>query len=145
MKQVNPYLNFDGKAEEAMTFYKSVFGGEFSGNGIMHMGDMPGCDEMNITDEEKKRVMHVSLPLDNGQFLMASDIVPSMGHQLHVGNNNYISICPDSREEADRLFEALSQGGEVEMPMQDQFWGDYFGSLKDKYGVCWMLNFTAQS
>lgn len=141
MKAVNPYLNFDGQAEEAFNFYKSVFGGEFSG-GIMRMADMPGCDEMTISEDEKNRVMHVSLPLNSGQILMASDIVPSMGHKLHVGNNNYISISTDSREEADRLFKDLSKGGKVEMPMQDQFWGDYFGSFSDKFGIGWMINFN---
>ncbi len=144
MKQVNPYLNFDGNAEEAFYFYKSVFGGEFLGQGIMRMGDVPGVEELKISEEEKQRVMHVSLRLDNGQYLMASDILPSMGHKLNVGNNNYISIFAESREEADRLFAGLSAGGEVEMPMQDQFWGDYFGSLKDKYSVCWMINCASQ-
>ena len=141
MAQMNPYLNFDGKAEEAFTFYKSVFGGDFAGNGVMKMGDQPGCE--GLSDEEKNRVMHVSLPACGG-MLMASDIVPSMGHKLTVGNNNYISLGPDSREEADRLFNGLSAGGEVEMPMADQFWGDYFGSFKDEYGVCWMINYSAQ-
>jgi PhnB protein len=140
MKAVNPYLNFDGQAEEAMTFYKSVFGGEFAGNGIMRMGDAPGMS--NLSEEEKNRVMHVSLPLNGESMLMASDTLPSMGHKLVVGNNNYISLAPDSREEADRIFKGLSQGGQVEMPMQDQFWGDYFGSFKDKYGVCWMINYS---
>ncbi len=142
MKTLNSYLNFDGQAEEAFNFYKSVFGGEFAGNGIMRIGDIPDCDEMNITKAEKNRVMHVSLPIGNDSMLMASDIVPSMGQKLSVGNNNYINISPESREEADRLFSALSEGGEVEMPMKDQFWGDYFGSFKDKYGVCWMINFS---
>lgn len=140
MKAVNPYLNFDGQAEEAMTFYKSVFGGEFAGNGIMRMGDAPGMS--NLSEEEKNRVMHVSLPLNGESMLMASDTLPSMGHKLVVGNNNYISLAPDSREEADRIFKGLSQDGQVEMPMQDQFWGDYFGSFKDKYGVCWMINYS---
>jgi len=140
MKAVNPYLNFDGKAEEAMNFYKSVFGGNFAGNGIMRMGDAPGMS--SLSEEEKNRVMHISLPLNNGSILMASDIVPSMGHKLVVGNNNYISLAPESREEADRIFKGLSDGGQVEMPMQDQFWGDYFGSFKDKFGVCWMINFS---
>ena len=140
MKAVNPYLNFDGQAEEAMNFYKSVFGGDFAGNGVMRMGDAPGMS--GLSEEEKNRVMHVSLPLNNEIMLMASDILPSMGHKLIVGNNNYISLAPESREEADRLFNGLSQQGHVEMPMQDQFWGDYFGSFKDKYGVCWMINYS---
>jgi PhnB protein len=86
----------------------------------------------------------VALPITGGDLLMASDIMPSAGHKLVVGNNNYICISPESREEADRLFEGLSDGGEVEMPMQDQFWGDYFGSFKDKYGVCWMIAHSAR-
>ncbi|TAN13216.1 MAG: VOC family protein [Chitinophagaceae bacterium] len=142
MKAVNPYLNFDGQAEEAFNFYKSVFGGEFMGTGIMHMKDTPGAGEMNLSEEEKNRVMHVSLPLGNGQVLMASDIVPSMGHKLTVGNNNYICLSTSSREESDRIFNALSKDGVVEMPMQDQFWGDYYGSFKDKFGVCWMISYS---
>lgn len=141
MKTINPYLNFDGQTEEAFNFYKSVFGGEFMGNGIMRMSGVPGMPD--LPEEEKNRVMHVSLPLENGQVLMGSDIVPSMGHKLTIGNNNYISIFTDSREESDKLFNALSEGGEIEMPMQDQFWGDYFGSFKDKFGICWMINFPA--
>jgi PhnB protein len=86
--------------------------------------------------------MHVSIALGDGQFLMASDCVPSMGHVLHVGNNNYISVSPDSRKEADRLFNGLSAGGKVEMPLADMFWGDYFGSFEDKYGVHWMINYS---
>lgn len=142
MKAANPYLNFDGKAEEAFNFYKSVFGGEFAGNGIMRMKDTPGSDKMNLREEEKNRVMHVSLPLGNGQVLMASDIVPSMGHKLVVGNNNYICLSTGSREESDRIFNALSKDGVVEMSMQDMFWGDYFGSFQDKYGVCWMISYS---
>ena len=145
MKQINPYLNFDGDAEAAFLFYKSVFGGEFSGNGMMRMGDVPASEGMNDLEEEKNRVLHVSLPLDNGQILMGSDTIPSMGGKLTKGNNNYISIFTESREEADRLFNALSKGGEIEMHMQDQFWGDYFGSFIDKFGVCWMINFPAEA
>jgi PhnB protein len=141
MAKLNPYLNFDGWAEEAFNFYKSVFGGEFRG-GIMRMGGAPGTEK--LTDEEKTRVMHVALPIGN-DVLMGSDIVPSMGHKLIVGNNNYVSIFPDSREQADTYFKKLSEGGEVEMPMADQFWGDYFGSLVDKFGVRWMINFTSQT
>lgn len=137
--KVNPYLNFDGNAEEAFTFYKSIFGGEFIGNGAMKMGDAPGTEK--FTEEEKKRTMHVSLPLGD-QLLMASDIVPSMGHKLTKGNSVYLSLHPDSKEEADRIFNALAEGGNVEMSMADQFWGDYFGSLSDKYGVYWMINYN---
>jgi PhnB protein len=134
--KLNPYLNFDGNAEEALKFYQSVFGGELF---LQRMDQAPGIE--SLPDDEKKRVMHVSIPIGDGQSLMASDIVPSMGHKLTVGNNNYISLAPDSREEADRLFNGLSKGGKVEMPMADMFWGDYFGSFEDKFGVHWMINF----
>ena len=133
----NPYLNFDGNAEEAFKFYQSVFGGEIF---LQRMSEAPGTE--NLPDDEKKRVMHVSIPVGNGQFLMASDCVPSMGHKLTVGNNNYISVTPDSREETERLFKGLSAGGKVEMPLEDMFWGDYFGSFEDKFGVRWMLNYA---
>lgn len=131
MPKLNPYLNFDGKAEEAFTFYKSVFGGEFVG-GIHRMGGAPGTE--NLSEEEKQRVMHIALPIGN-DLLMASDIMPSMNQQLTVGNNNYISVFPDSRQQADEYFKALSEGGKIEMPLEDQFWGDYFGCFSDKYGV----------
>jgi len=134
--KLNPYLNFDGNAEEAFRFYQSVFGGELF---LQKMGESPGTE--NLTDQEKDRAMHVSITIGDGQHLMASDCVPSMGHVLQVGNNNYISVTPDSREEADRIFNGLSAGGKVEMPMADMFWGDYFGSFVDKFGVCWMINF----
>lgn len=138
MTKMNPYLNFDGKAEEAFTFYKSVFGGEFIG-GINKMGDAPGTE--NLSENEKNRVMHISLPIDGENVLMASDIIPSMGHKLIEGNNNYISLHPDSKEEADRLFNGLSAGGIIEMSLQDTFWGAYYGSFQDKFGVHWMINF----
>ena len=135
--QINPYLNFDGNAEEAFRFYQNVFGGELS---MQRMSEAPGNDE--LPEEEKNRLMHVSLPLPNGQVLMASDCLPSAGHVLNVGNNNYISVSPDSKEEADRLFDGLSAGGEIEMPMEDMFWGDYFGSFKDQFGVYWMISYA---
>ncbi|MBZ4190403.1 VOC family protein [Niabella beijingensis] len=141
MTKLNPYLNFDGTAEAAFNFYRSVFGGEFLGGGIMRMNTAPGTEQ--LPEEEKNRVMHVALPVGDS-VLMASDIVPSMGHKLTVGNSNYISIFPESREEADRLFKELSEGGKVEMPLADQFWGDYFGSFEDKFGVYWMINYSAR-
>ncbi|GAA4795065.1 VOC family protein [Olivibacter ginsenosidimutans] len=138
--KLNPYLNFDGNAEEAFKFYQSVFGGELY---IQKMGETPGFE--NLPEEEKDLTMHVSIPIGDGQFLMASDCLKSAGHQLNIGNNNYISITPDSREEADRLFNELSAGGKIEMPMEDMFWGDYFGSFEDKFGVRWMINHSNQS
>lgn len=135
--KANPYLNFDGNAEEAFKFYQTVFGGEIF---IQKMSEAPGTE--NLSDDEKNRAMHVSLPLGDSQVLMASDCVPSMGHVLKVGNNNYISLSVDSRDDADRIFTGLSAGGNVEMPMEDMFWGDYFGSFEDKFGVRWMINYS---
>lgn len=135
---LNPYLNFDGNAEEAFRFYQSVFGGELF---IQKMGSVP---DFEVPEEEKDRAMHVGLPIGNGQFLMASDCLPSQGHVLKQGNNNYISVSTDSREDADRIFNGLSAGGTIEMPMADMFWGDYFGSFVDKFGVCWMVSFANQ-
>jgi PhnB protein len=140
MAKMNPYLNFDGTAEEAFNFYKSVFGGEF--RAIHKMVDMPHADQ--LPENEKNRIMHIALPIDEHTVLMASDIMPSAGHKLDVGNNVYISLHPQSREEADHLFNGLSAGGVVEMAMADMFWGAYFGSFKDKYGVLWMINFEHQ-
>jgi len=138
MPKLNPYLNFDGKAEEAFHFYKSVFGGEFLGE-IHKMGNAPGTE--SLSEEEKNRVMHIALPIGN-DLLMASDIVQGFGQHLNIGNSNYVSVFPDSRAEADRLFHALSEGGTIEMPIEDQCWGDYFGSFQDRYGIYWMINYN---
>ena len=137
---VHPYLNFDGQAEEAFNFYRSVFGGEFTAN--MKMTDAPGSE--GLPEAEKNRTMHISLPIGKETILMASDILPSAGHKLVNGNNLYISLSPDTREEADRLFIGLSKEGEIEMPMEDQFWGDYFGSFTDRFGIRWMVNCPGQ-
>lgn len=142
MASVSTYLNFERQTEEAFNFYKTVFNAEFDGQGIMRMGDVPvepGQPEVN--DEDKNLVMHVSLPILNGHLLMGSDAPKSMtGRDFRLGNNMYINLEPDTREEVDRLFAALSQGGQVEMEPQDMFWGDYFGSCTDKFGVQWMFN-----
>lgn len=135
--KTNPYLNFDGQAEEAFSFYKSVFGGEIT---AMKTSDVPDADK--FPKEEQNRIMHISLPIGKDTILMASDIMPSMGQTLKKGNNLYISLHPESKEEADRIFNGLSEGGEIEMPIEDQFWGDYFGSFTDKFGVMWMVNFN---
>ena len=137
--KLNSYLNFGGNAEEAFRFYQSVFGGELF---VQKMSDVPGTE--NLSENEKDYAMHVSIPIGDGQFLMASDCLDSRGQKLNIGNNNYISITPDSREEADRIFNGLSAGGEIEIPMEDMFWGDYFGSFTDKFGVKWMINYNNQ-
>ncbi len=133
MAQINPYLNFDGTAEEAFKFYQSILGGELY---IQKMKDVPGFDN----EDEKERAMHVALPVGDN-ILMASDILRSAGHKLNMGNYSYISYSSDSRNEADRIFKALSEGGNVETPMADMFWGDYYGSLIDKFGIRWMINY----
>lgn len=141
MAKMNPYLNFDGTAEEAFTFYKSVFGGEFVG--VHKMSEAPGTEQM--PENERNRVMHIALPIDANTTLMASDIIPSMGHKLDVGNNVHISLHPSSREEAEKLFNGLSAGGKVEMPLQDTFWGAYYGNFQDKFGVNWMINYDSNA
>lgn len=135
--QVNPYLNFAGNAEEAFEFYRAVFGGEFSS--VVRFKDMP-MEGMEVPAADQDKMMHIGLPIGNGQMLMASDTLPSLGQELNQGNNSYISVHPDSREDADRIFNALSAGGEVEMAIADQPWGDYYGSLTDRFGVHWMIN-----
>ncbi len=137
---INPYLNFPGTTEEAFNFYKSVFGGEFSM--LQRFGDTPNCEQ--IPESERNKIMHVSLPISNGYVLMATDATESMGFKLNVGNNSYICISPDSKEEATRLFNGLSAGGNVEMPLQDMFWGAYYGSFTDKFGIKWMVNYAEQ-
>ncbi|HZH73891.1 MAG TPA: VOC family protein [Mariniphaga sp.] len=145
MATVNTYLNFNGETEEAFNFYKSVFKGEFMG-GIMRFSDVPPDENMPpLAEEDKNRVMHVTLQLPGGNLLMGSDIFSGTGDKFIKGNNVYINVSPDTREETDRIFNALKEGGEVEMEMQDMFWGDYFGSLKDKFGVFWMLSHSNQS
>lgn len=137
MTKLNPYLNFDGTCEEAFNFYKSVFGGEFTY--LSKMGDM-NVEGMVVSEEDRNLVMHVSLPIGN-DILMGSDVPGQMKSLFKSGNNNYISLMPDSRKEADRLFNELSAGGGVEMPMEEMFWGDYFGSFRDRYGIWWMINY----
>jgi len=137
MRTMHPYLNFDGQAEEAFNFYKSVLGGEFSF--FQKMSDAPESDK--LSESERNRVMHIALPINEHTILMASDCLPSAGHVLTAGNNMYIHLAAESRADADKLFNGLSAGGTIEMPMADMFWGDYFGSFKDKFGIQWMINF----
>ncbi len=145
MAQVSTYLNFTNSTEAAFDFYKTVFGTEFVG-GISRFGDappQPGHPE--LSDADKQLVLNVQLPIVGGHLLMGSDAPPSMGMPVNQGNNVYICLHTDTREEADRLFAALSDGGAVEMPMMDMFWGDYYGSFADKFGVQWMITHTPRS
>ncbi len=142
MARVNTYLNFPGNTEEAFSFYKSVFGGEFQG-GISRFQDVPkDATTMEIPEEDMGKVMHVSLPIVGGHMLMGTDVTAEQGFDVKFGNNMYISMDLDSKEEVDRLFGALSKGGEIITPLQDMFWGDYYGVLRDKFNVQWMFTFT---
>ena len=145
MATISTYLNFPGNTEEAFNFYKSVFGGEFAGNGILRYGDFPPAEGAPpLSDADNKLVMHMSLALPGGHLLMGSDAPESMGFHVNFGNNVYIMIDPDSRDEAKRLFDTLSEGGTIEMGLNDTFWGAYYGSCTDKFGIHWMFNCTAK-
>jgi len=140
MAKVSTYLNFPNQTEEAFNFYKSVFGGEFIG-GISRFGDIPPSPDMPpMAEEDKNLVMHIVLPILGGHHLMGTDAPESMGFRVKFGNNVYLNLEPDTRAETKRLFDALSAGGKVEQELQDMFWGDYYGSCKDKFGVQWMFN-----
>lgn len=136
MATINPYLNFEGKTEEAFNFYKSVFGGEFAV--IQRFKDMPDGDKMSADDQNK--IMHVSLPI-NGNVLMGTDTLESMGQKLNVGDNFSVSVNTDSEAESDQIFNALAVGGEIIMPLEKAFWGAYFGMLKGRFGIQWLVNF----
>lgn len=141
MARVSTYLNFPNKTEEVFNFYKSVFGSEFTAPGFRRFADIPPQEGIPPMDDAMKNlVMHVELPITGGHILMGTDAPEQMGFHVKFGNNIYINLEPDSREETKRLFDALSAGGKIEMEMQDMFWGAYFGSCTDKYGVQWMFN-----
>mgnify|MGYP001569684060 CR=1 FL=1 len=137
MITINPYLNFNGNTEEAFNFYKSIFGGEFAM--LQRFKDMP--DAGNISESDGNKIMHVALPIGKGNILMATDALESLGQTLTTGNNFYISITTESKEEADKIYTALSEGGKIEMPLQKTFWGAYFGMFTDKFGIQWMVNY----
>ncbi len=141
MARVSTYLNFSRNTEEAFLFYQSIFGGEFSGGGIARMGDMPTTEGMPpLAEEDKNLIMHIELPILGVHVIMGSDTPESMGFTVNVGNNFSLNLEPDTREETRRLFAALSAGGTVTMELQDVFWGAYYGSCTDKYGIQWMFN-----
>lgn len=140
--RVTTYLNFPGNTEEAFLFYKSVFKTEFIGKGIQRFGDIPAeSGHPPIADKIKKMVLHVELPIVGGHILMGTDAPKEMGFTLISGNNMHICIEPETREEAKRLFDELSVGGNVSMPLADMFFGAYFSEFKDQYGINWMINF----
>jgi PhnB protein len=139
MASISIYLNFQGNAEDAFNTYKKIFGTEFSAP-FMRMGDMPPHPSMPpLSDDDKKKIMHVSLPILGGTEIMATDMLESMGHKLVEGNNVTISLNPDTKEEADRLYKALAEGGANGVAPHDEFWG-YWGTCKDKFGIRWMFN-----
>lgn len=139
MTTVNVYLNFDGKCEEAFEFYKSVFGGKFSYIG--RFSEMPQDENNKLSEADGNKIMHVSLPISAETNLFGSDTIGAWSPKLVQGNNYSISINASSKEEADRLFNGLSAGGQVTMPLENTFWGAYFGMFVDKYGINWMVNF----
>ena len=140
MARTSVYLNFSGNTEIAFQFYRSVFGGDFAGP-IARFADIPAQPGMPaISEADKNLVIHIELPILGGHILMGSDAPASMGFTVNFGNNVHINLEPDTRAETERLFHALSNGGKVTMPLQDMFWGAYFGSCTDKFGVQWMCN-----
>lgn len=138
MARVSLYLNFPGTAEQAFAFYQSVFMTDYIGP-IVRFKDGP-ADGPPLSEADKELVLHMELPILGGLVLMATDAPESMGMSVNSGNQVHINLEPDTRAEAERLFNALSAGGKVSMPLQDMFWGAYFGSFTDQYGVCWMVN-----
>lgn len=139
--KIHAYLNFENTTEAAFRFYAQVLGGTLTE--FHRFGAMPTQDgSFELTPEQKNLVMHVGLGLPDGQMIMGSDMLPGMGPRRVEGNNFSISVHPDSRQEADRVFNGLAAGGTVTMPMADQFWGDYFGSLTDRFGINWMVNYS---
>jgi PhnB protein len=137
MALINPHINFNGNAEEAFTFYKSVFGGEFAK--IMRFKEM-ASPEFPVAENEANKIMHIALPIGKN-ILMANDVPEILGQVNENENRSKISISAESREEADKLFNGLSEGGQVEMPIMDSPWSSYFGMFRDKYGIEWMVDF----
>ncbi|MCX6157166.1 MAG: VOC family protein [Ignavibacteriae bacterium] len=141
MALINPYINFNGNAEEAFTFYKSVFGGEFTM--IVRLKDM-SSPEFPVAENDANKIMHIGLPIGNN-ILMGNDVPEFMGKVNENENRSKISISAESREEADKLFNGLSEGGNVEIPIADSPWGSYFGMFRDKYGIEWMVDFDTNN
>ena len=141
MARIDPHINFNGNAEEAFNFYKSVFGGEFTQ--IMRFKDL-ASREFPIAEKEDNKIMHISLSIGKN-LLMANDVPEHMGRTNENENRSKICISAASKEEADKLFNGLSEGGQVEMPVTDSPWGSYFGMFRDKYGIEWMVNYDPKN
>ncbi len=137
MATLHYYLNFPGTTEEALNFYKNALGGEIEM--IQYYRDMP--DNEKLQEAQKEKVMHASMKFADGSVLMATDALEGMGKKLEAGNNFYMSLNCESKLECDAIFNALSEGGEIEMALQDTFWGAYFGMWTDKFGIHWMVNY----
>ena len=137
MASINPHINFNGNAEEAFNFYKSVFGGEFAK--IMRFKDLASA-EFPVAENEANKIMHIALPIGNS-ILMANDVPEILGRTNENENRSKIVISAASKEEADKLFNGLSEGGQIEMPISDSPWGSYFGMFRDKYGIEWTVDF----
>lgn len=144
LPRVSSYVNFPGQTEEAFMFYKGVFKTDFV-NGIQRFGDLPqDPSQPAIAENVKKMVIHVELPLIGGHLLMGTDSPKEMGFEVSTGNHMHIQLEPETKAEADRIFTELSAGGKIEMPMQDMFWGAYFGSFTDRFGINWIINFQTK-
>jgi PhnB protein len=137
MAQINPHINFNGNAEEAFSFYRSVFGGEFAK--IVRFKELSG-PEFPVAENEANKIMHIALPIGKN-ILIANDVPESMGRTNENENRSKISISTESKEEADKLFNGLSEGGKIEFPIADSPWGSYFGMFRDKYGIEWIVDF----
>jgi len=142
MALINPHINFNGNAEEAFTFYKSVFGGEFAK--IIRFKDL-ASPEFPVAEKEENKIMHIALPIGKNNMLMANDVPEIMGKTNENENRSKIVISAESKEEADKLFNGLSAGGQIECPMGDFPWGSYFGMFRDKYGIEWMVDFDSKN
>ena len=138
MVTINPYINFNGNAEEAFTFYRSVFGGEFAK--IIRFKDL-ASPEFPIAEKEENKIMLIALPIGKSNMLLANDVPESMGKTNENENRSKIVIISESKEEADKLFNGLSAGGQIEGPIGDSPWGSYFGCFRDKYGIEWIVEF----
>jgi PhnB protein len=140
MATINTWINFNGNAEEAFTFYKSVFGGEFAK--VVRFKDL-ASDEFQVPEKEEKKIMYIALPIGNNTMLIANDVPEVMGRVNENENRSKILVSTESKEEADKLFTGLSAGGEVEGPMGDSPWGSYAGMFRDKYGIEWIIEFPS--